>query len=103
MNTNAMKLLMLATLLGGLSAAAQAAEPVKLTRAESDFFETRVRPVLVENCYKCHSQGAEKIKGGLVLDSRDGVLKGGDTGPAVVPGNLEKSLLIKAVRYTNKD
>ena len=103
MNTNAMKLLMLATLLGGLSAAAQAAEPVKLTRAESDFFETRVRPVLVENCYKCHSQGAEKIKGGLVLDSRDGVLKGGDTGPAVVPGNVEKSLLIKAVRYTDKE
>ena len=103
MNANSIKRLLLATLLGGLSATASAAEPVKLTRAESDFFETRVRPVLVENCYKCHSQGAEKIKGGLVLDSRDGVMKGGDTGPAVVPGNLEKSLLIKAVRYTDKD
>jgi Protein of unknown function (DUF1553)/Protein of unknown function (DUF1549)/Planctomycete cytochrome C len=90
-------------LVGGMSAAAFAAEPVKLTRAESDFFETRVRPVLVENCYKCHSLGAEKIKGGLTLDSRDGVMKGGDTGPAVVPGNLEKSLLIKAIRYTDKD
>ena len=103
MNPNAMKLLMLAIVIGGGSATMFAAEPAKLSSAEVDFFESRIRPVLVENCYKCHSQGAEKIKGGLVLDSRDGVLKGGDTGPAVVPGNLEKSLLIKAVRYADKD
>ncbi len=56
-----------------------------------------------ENCYKCHSHESEKVKGGLLLDTRDGVLKGGDTGPAIVPGNPEKSLLIKAVRYTDKD
>jgi len=73
------------------------------TPAQLQFFENRIRPVLAENCYKCHSTQSEKIKGGLVLDSRDGVLKGGDTGPAIVPGDPEKSLLIKAVRYSDPD
>ena len=68
-----------------------------------DFFESRVRPVLVEHCYKCHSAGSEKLKGELYLDSRDGLLKGGVSGPAIVPGNPEKSLLIKAIRYTDSD
>ena len=77
-----------------------AAEP---TPAQVQFFESRIRPVLAENCYKCHSTQAEKIKGGLLLDSRDSVLKGGDTGPAIVPGDPEHSLLVKAVRYTDPD
>ena len=68
-----------------------------------EFFEKRIRPLLVENCYKCHSAQSEKVKGGLLLDTREGVLKGGDTGAAIVPGDPEKSLLIKAVRYTDKD
>jgi uncharacterized protein DUF1553/uncharacterized protein DUF1549/cytochrome c len=68
-----------------------------------EFFETKIRPLLVERCYECHSARAEKLKGGLFLDSKEGVLKGGDSGPAIVPGNPEKSLLIKAVRYTNDD
>src|SRR5882762_2631728 len=80
-----------------------AAEAPKLSAQETDFFESKIRPVLVDNCYKCHSQGAEKIKGGLLLDTRDGVLKGGNTGPAVVPGSPEKSLLMTAVRYQNQD
>ena len=75
----------------------------QLTPAQSDFFENKIRPILVNNCYKCHSQQAPKLKGGLSLDSRDGLLKGGDTGPAIVPGDPEKSLLIKAVRYTDPD
>src|SRR5579863_705709 len=75
----------------------------KLTPEQLDFFEKKVRPVFVDNCYKCHSQDAEKIKGGLLLDSRAGVLKGGDTGPAIVPGNPDLSLMIQAIRYTNKD
>src|SRR5262245_39169400 len=58
-----------------------AAEP---TPAQLQFFENHIRPVLAENCYKCHSQQAEKVKGGLLLDTREGVLKGGDTGPAIV-------------------
>jgi hypothetical protein len=69
----------------------------------TDFFEQKIRPILSDNCYKCHSATSEKIKGGLLLDTREGLLKGGDTGPAIVAGNPEQSLLIKAVRYTDKD
>jgi hypothetical protein len=61
------------------------------------FFETRIRPVLVDHCLKCH--GPAKPKSGLRLDSRAAVLAGGDTGPAVVPGNLDESLLVTAIRY----
>ncbi len=71
--------------------------------AALNFFEEKIRPLLVERCYECHSATAKKLKGGLRLDTRDGVLRGGDTGPAIVPGEPEKSLLIKAVRYTDKD
>jgi cytochrome c553 len=68
-----------------------------------EFFEKKVRPVLVARCYECHGKDAKKLKGGLLLDSREGALKGGDTGPAVVPGDLAKSLLIKAVRWTDEE
>src|SRR5579885_3666624 len=62
-----------------------------------DYFETKIRPALAENCYSCHSAQAGKKKGGLVLDTKAGVLKGGDTGPAVVPGRPEQSLLLAAI------
>ena len=75
----------------------------KCRSEDFEFFEQHVRPVLVENCYPCHSSGSEKIKGGLLLDTREGLLKGGDSGPAIVPGDPEASLLIKAVRYADKD
>src|SRR5206468_1954117 len=68
-----------------------------------EFFEKRIRPVLTEKCYKCHSTRAEKIKGGLLLDSRSGWVKGGDSGPVIVPGDPEKSRLIHAVRYTDSN
>jgi hypothetical protein len=74
-----------------------------LTPAQTQFFENKVRPVLANNCYKCHSQQSEKVKAGLLLDTRDGLLKGGESGPAIVPGDPEKSLLIKAVRYVDPD
>ena len=64
-------------------------------------FESRIRPVLVERCVECH--GAEKQKGGLRLDSRAGWESGGESGAAIVPGDLEKSLLIKAIHYTESD
>ncbi len=74
------------------------------TASGIDFFETRIRPLLVDRCYQCHSAGAEKIKGGLYLDSRAGILKGGNSGkPAIVPGEPEKSHLIEGVRYSNPD
>src|SRR5438445_8603989 len=68
-----------------------------------EFYEKQVQPILAENCYKCHSHEADKIKGSFVLDSREGLLKGGETGPAIVPGEPEKSLLIKAVRRIDED
>ena len=74
-----------------------------LTAAGDDFFESQIRPVLVENCYGCHSAEAGKSKGGLQLDTREGIRSGGDDGPAVVPGDLEKSLLIEAIRWHDPD
>ena len=64
-----------------------------------DFFEKKIRPVLVERCYKCHSQGAKKVRGKLLLDSREGLLAGGESGPAIVPGDADASLLVRALRY----
>jgi hypothetical protein len=75
-----------------------AAEP-EARRVE--FFEKSVRPVLVKHCYECHS--ASEANGGLTLDTRDGVLKGGDSGAALVAGDPEKSRIIEAVRYKNPD
>ena len=84
-------------------AAMQVATGAELAREHLEFFEKRIRPVLVERCYECHSAAAKKSKGGLTLDTRDGLLKGGETGPALVPGAPEKSKLIEAVRYKNRD
>ncbi len=67
------------------------------------FFESKIRPVLVERCYKCHSSGAKSIEGGLLLDSRLGVLKGGDRGRAIEPGDADASLLVQAIRYEDDD
>ena len=85
---------------GWSAVALPAVEPA---REHLDFFEKKIRPVLVERCYECHSAAAKKNKGGLTLDTRDGVLKGGDAGSAVAPGDPEKSKLIEAVRYKNRD
>ncbi|HLF92326.1 MAG TPA: DUF1549 domain-containing protein, partial [Planctomycetota bacterium] len=68
-----------------------------------EFFEKKVRPLLVDRCHKCHSAASEKLKGGLRLDSREAALKGGDTGPSIVPGHPEKSLMIEALTYKNVD
>jgi hypothetical protein len=63
------------------------------------FFELKVRPLLTDTCLRCH--GGEQVRGGLHLTSRDALLRGGDSGPAVVPGDPDRSLLIQAVRYTH--
>jgi len=68
-----------------------------------EFFEKKIRPVLTERCYSCHSAKAEKLKGSLYLDSPEGLRKGGDTGPALVAGAPKKSLLVKAVRWADDD
>lgn len=77
--------------------------PVKLDPDQLQFFEKKIRPVLAEHCYSCHSAKAEKLKGGLHVDSREGLLKGGTSGAAIVPGRPEKSLLLKDLKSTNPD
>ncbi|HJZ93083.1 MAG TPA: c-type cytochrome domain-containing protein, partial [Gemmataceae bacterium] len=84
--------LSVAVLLGG-SLPGAAAPP-------ADGYEARIRPVLVEHCYKCHSAEHKTEKGGLRLDTREGMLKGGESGPAIVPGKPGDSLLIRAIRQT---
>ena len=74
-----------------------------LSAVQVEFFEKNIRPVLIQRCYECHSVEKGKSKGGLALDSREAVLKGGDNGPALVPGQPDKSLFIESVRYKNHD
>ncbi|MBY0523025.1 MAG: DUF1553 domain-containing protein [Gemmataceae bacterium] len=75
--------------------------PALATAADPNitFFEQKIRPVLVKECYSCHSAEAKKPKGGLLVDTRQGLLKGGDSGPALVPGKATESLLLKALRH----
>lgn len=68
-----------------------------------EFFERRIRPVLVDNCYPCHSREAGKARGGLTVDSRAALLAGGDTGPAIQPGEPAASRLIRAIGYEDPD
>ncbi|MBA4186994.1 MAG: hypothetical protein C0467_03150 [Planctomycetaceae bacterium] len=82
---------------------ASAAEP---TAAQVEFFENKIRPVLVESCYKCHSAEAEKdkkLKGGLLLDTKAGWEKGGDTGKAIVPGKPNEGTLLKSLKYADEN
>ncbi len=78
--------------------------PLHASDAGVDFFEKKIRPALVDHCYKCHSADAKKLKGGLRLDLKAGWQLGGDSGkPAVVPGKPEESPLIRAIRHDNAD
>jgi hypothetical protein len=70
----------------------------RTTADRYSFFEKKIRPVLVAECYKCHSAKAEKVRGGFLLDTREGIRKGGDLGPGVVPGKVAESLVIQAIR-----
>ncbi len=95
MNRLAVLLLALACLVSR----AEGDEPPDFTPQQLTFFETKIRPVLVEHCYECHAAGAKIVQGGLRVDHRVGLLRGGDSGPAVVPQQAEQSLLLKALRY----
>src|SRR5437763_14610900 len=66
-------------------------------------FEKKIRPVLVQHCYECHSHSANKSLGGIYLDSRAGILQGGKRGTGLVPGHPDKSLLIDAISYAKPD
>ncbi|MGV3485323.1 MAG: PSD1 and planctomycete cytochrome C domain-containing protein [Planctomycetaceae bacterium] len=84
-------------------APAAAVRPAGDDLAGVDFFERKIRPVLVKHCYGCHSTEASSVKGGLKLDSRDALRAGGDSGPAVIPGDPDGSLLIAAIRYESTE
>ncbi len=75
-------------------ALAQFPDPLKVER-----FEKHIRPLIVRHCYECHSAASSEVKGGLRLDYRDALLKGGESGPAIVPGNASESLLLAAVKH----
>ncbi len=74
-------------------------KPAKPTVEQLEFFEKEIRPLLAEQCFECHSRKANRLKAELFLDSRQGMLKGGESGPALVVSNADESLLIQAVRY----
>ena len=96
--------LALVVLLSGIASSSLTAQSME---APSDrdiaFFESKIRPILIENCFNCHASDAERIRGGLVLDSREGWVIGGISGPAVVPGDPDASLLIESVRWHDED
>ena len=85
------------------AAAPLAPQPQSPTPSQEqlDFFESRIRPIFANNCYRCHSGAVTPPKAGLELDWKGGWEKGGDSGPAIVPGDPDKSVLIQAVRYTD--
>ncbi len=88
-----------------LAAKAEPTNAVAAKRATPEqfaFFEKNIRPVLVKECYSCHATTAKKVRGGLTLDTREGVRHGGETGPAIVLGDAKKSLLIKALRHVHE-
>lgn len=82
-----------------VSAAGGVAGEDQLTDQERQFFESRIRPVLIEHCYRCHSQQADKAEGGLLLDTAAGLRTGGDSGPAVQTQDPQASPLLEAIRY----
>ena len=90
---------------GALRCGRRRAAARRSTDAEQSSSSSRTRSARSssDNCYKCHSVEQGKAKGGLTLDTREGLLKGGDNGAGVVPGDPEKSLLIKAVSYNDPD
>lgn len=94
---------LLCLLLSPLALSAQEMEmqmsETTFSREQLDFFESKIRPQLIEHCYQCHAKDGDKIKGGLLLDTRNGLIRGGDSGTAIVPGSPEDSLLYIAMTY----
>jgi hypothetical protein len=82
---------------------AQASKPQAITPDQLQFFESTIRPILVDQCYGCHSAQSGRARGGYLVDTRDGARKGGGSGPGIVPGKPDDSLLIQAVRYHDED
>jgi hypothetical protein len=82
-----------------LSTAACLCSAADMTPDQRAFFESKIRPVLVKQCYECHAQGAKKLGGKLLLDAPSEMISGGESGPSVIPGKPDESLIVQAVRY----
>ena len=89
---------LIASLASNLLTSGLSAEDAK-NNSDIEFFEAKIRPVLVASCYECHAADSKIVRGGLQLDSREASLKGGDSGPAILPGKPEDSLLIQALKH----
>ena len=94
-----LKFLTTAVFCGLIATSAFGSDGRNISGVDRAFFENRIRPVLVRRCYECHSAGSEEVGGSLLLDSAAGLAKGGQSGPAVIPGKPEESLLISALKY----
>ncbi|MCB9940060.1 MAG: DUF1553 domain-containing protein [Planctomycetaceae bacterium] len=88
---------LIAMLAGSIQCGPLAAKEPPIQQLE--FFEAKIRPVLIEHCYQCHAADAKNVRGGLLLDTRAGIRRGGESGPAVVPNDIEESLLLSALRH----
>ncbi|MFT5527044.1 MAG: hypothetical protein ACI9HK_005026, partial [Pirellulaceae bacterium] len=86
-----------------VTAFSSAVRGADLAKADIDFFEKKIRPVLVKHCYECHSAKSQEVGGKLLLDSRDGILQGGESGPALVAGKPDDSLIIQSLRYQDTE
>ncbi len=86
-----------------INVAGDETNPTPTAAASEEFFETRIRPVLIEHCYQCHSSEADEIGGGLWLDTAEAMREGGDSGPAVQAGEIDQSVLISAIRYESAE
>ncbi len=84
---------------GGVLAADKPASPDKIPASQVEFFERELRPLLVKHCFECHSAKSKPLRGGLRLDTRDGTRRGGESGPVLVPGKPENSLLVDALKH----
>jgi hypothetical protein len=94
-------MLLIGACVGAATGQEKAPKPAALSKDSIAFFETHIRPVLTEHCYQCHSTQSKKLRGNLLLDSQPGIAKGGENGPALIPGDVEKSRLIQALRWTD--
>src|SRR5688500_2998960 len=97
-------LMAIAVSIGAVAGSVRAAEPPTHSKEGIEFFENKIRPVLIDRCYNCHDgSGANSVKGGFALDTRNGLLAGGDSGkPAIVPGDPAASPLIQAVKWADE-
>ena len=86
-------------LIAGQLTAGQLVAQTMSAEDQAKFFETKIRPVLVRECYGCHSSQSGQARGGLLLDTRNSAQVGGDSGPAVVPSSIDESLIISSLEY----